>query len=47
MHINRIASNFLIQSKLVAREGGVDLTPGRKITLSIFVKFLDGLHKSR
>ena len=47
MPSNRIASNFLIQNKLVAnykkpREGGVGLTPGKKITPSIFVKFLDG-----
>ena len=49
---NRIASNFLIRSKLVAnykksREAGVGLTPGKKVALSIFVKFLDGSHKSR
>ena len=47
MHSNRIACNFLIQRKLVAREGDVGLTPGKKITRSIFVKFLDGLPKSR
>ena len=50
MPSNRIACNFLIQSKVVAnykkpREGGVGLTPGKKITPSIFVKFLDGLQK--
>ena len=49
---NRIACNFLIQSKLVAcymnpREGSVGLTPGKKVTISIFEKFLDGSHKSR
>ena len=30
MHSNRIACNFLIQSKLVAR-GDVGLTPGKKL----------------
>ena len=48
----RIACNFLIQSKLVAnykkpKEKDVGLTSGKKITLSIFVKFLDGSHKSQ
>ena len=36
MHSDRIACNFLIQSKLVARDGDVGLTPEKKITLSIF-----------
>ena len=49
---NRIAYHFLIQSKLVAnyknpRKGGVGFTPGKKITVSIFVEFLGGSHKSR
>ena len=48
----RISYNFLIQSKFAAnykkpRKGDVGLTPGKKFTLSSFVKFLDGSHKSR
>ena len=31
MYSNRIACNFLIESKLVTRGGDVGLTPGKKL----------------